>query len=218
MALAIFDLDETLIRADSDHEWGRFLIRKGLVEKASHERRNDEFYRQYQHGELDVDAYLAFACDVLTRYSREALDAYRAEFMSEVISPLILPQARQLIADHKERGDYPLVITSTLEFITAPIVEALGIQTLIAPVPEVREGRYTGRITGVPSFAEGKVTRLHQWLEDTGKVLDGAHFYSDSHNDLPLLRLVDHPVAVDPDPVLLAEATRRKWKIISLRD
>ncbi|MCH8257550.1 MAG: HAD family hydrolase [Proteobacteria bacterium] len=217
MALAIFDLDETLISSDSDHEWGEFVVRKGLVDPQLHRRLNDEFYKQYKQGELDISAYLDFACSVLTRFSFEELHAYRKEFMETVIEPLILPRGRQLVTHHKEAGDFLLVITSTIEFITAPIVQSLGIDTLIAPAPEIRNNRYTGNIVGTPSFAEGKVTRLKQWLEGVDLDLGGSFFYTDSHTDMPLLRLVDHPVAVDPDERLKTEAEKRQWKIISLR-
>jgi HAD superfamily hydrolase (TIGR01490 family) len=215
--LAIFDLDETLISSDSDHEWGQFVVDKRLVEPEQHKRRNDEFYDQYKRGELDIEAYLKFACSVLARFPLEELYAYRDEFLQTVIEPLILPRGRQLVKDHQAAGDYLLVITSTIEFVTAPIVQLLGIDTLIAPNPEIRDNRYTGNITGIPSFAAGKVTRLAQWLEGRDMDLAGSYFYSDSHNDLPLLELVDHPVAVDPDDILRAEANKRQWKIISLR-
>ena len=218
MALAIFDLDETLISADSDHEWGKFLVRKGLVDAEVHNRLNDQFYAQYKQGNLDINAYLEFACSFLPRLSVAELHSYRREFMVDVIAPLILPLGRQLIADHREAGDFPLVVTSTIEFITAPIVQSLGISTLIAPGLEMRNKRYTGNIVGTPSFAQGKVTRLNQWLEGRSKDLSGSFFYTDSHNDLPLLKLVDHPVAVDPDDTLRAEAKKRQWQILSLRD
>jgi HAD superfamily hydrolase (TIGR01490 family) len=187
------------------------------VDPETHNRQSDLFYKQYQLGELDIDAYLAFACSVLTKFSMDELLTFRSEFIEEVIKPLILPQARQLIARHLDAGDYPMVITSTIEFVTSPIVELLCIQTLIAPVPEIIDNRYTGNITGTPSFAEGKVTRLKQWLDENNENLSGSYFYSDSHNDLPLLRLVDHPVAVDPDDKLRVTAEENNWQIISLR-
>ena len=218
MPLAIFDLDETLISADSDHEWGQFLAQNRLVDPIEHQRLNDHFYQQYKLGKLQIDEYLAFACSVLTKYSIEELEQYRQEFTRTVIAPLILPKARKLVADHKAAGDFVMVITSTIEFIATPIVAALGIETLIAPIPEIVDGSYTGKISGIPSFAAGKVTRLEQWLKTSDMTLQGSYFYSDSHNDLPLLRLVDHPVAVDPDETLRNEAELRQWKIISLRE
>jgi len=218
MALAIFDLDETLISADSDHEWGQFVVDRGLVDGEEHKRKNDSFYAQYKLGQLDITEYLRFSCSVLARYSLEELEAYLAEFVDLRIKPLILARGESLVAKHRDRGDHLLVVTSTIEFITRPIADLLGIATLIAPVPEIIDDRYTGEIVGVPSFAEGKVTRLQQWLDDTGHSMKGSYFYSDSHNDLPLLTIVDHPVAVDPDETLKREAKANQWQIISLRD
>ena len=218
MALAIFDLDETLIAADSDHLWGHFIAKCGLVDEVIHRQQNDEFYAQYQRGKLNVDAYLKFACSVLTLHSLKVLHEARDQFMREIISPIILDKGRQKIAEHRAKGDYPMIITSTIEFITAPIAQALDIETLIAPVPEFINGKYTGRISGVPSFGAGKVTRLKMWLESNQTPIAGSYFYSDSHNDLPLLRWIDHPIAVDPDEVLLKEAKEQGWEIISLRD
>lgn len=218
MPLAIFDLDETLIAADSDHEWGQFVIDKGLVDAEKHKKKNDDFYEQYKAGQLDIDEYLQFSCSILTRYSIEELHQFRSEFVTQRIRPIILDKALDLVNKHREQGDTLLVITSTIEFVTRPIVDEFGIDTLIAPDPEIVSNRYTGEIVGVPSFAAGKVTRLEQWLADRQDSLEGSSFYSDSHNDLPLLRLVDHPVAVDPDPILRKEAEENQWPIISLRD
>ena len=218
MALAIFDLDETLIAADSDHEWGQFVVDRGLVDGEEHKRKNDFFYAQYKSGQLDIAEYLRFSCSVLARYSLEELEAYRTEFVALRVKPLILARGESLVAQHRDQGDHLLVITSTIEFITRPIADLLGIETLIAPIPEIIDNRYTGNIVGVPSFAEGKVKRLQQWLDDTGHSMNGSYFYSDSHNDLPLLTIVDHPVAVDPDETLMREAKANQWQIISLRD
>ncbi len=218
MALAIFDLDETLIPADSDHLWGQYMVDNGLVDPLSHQKQNDAFYQQYKQGKLDVDAYLAFACSALTRFSLDELHRYREDYVQRIIRPLIRPAALDLVAAHRAKGDFLLVITSTIEFITAPIVAAFGIDTLIAPIPEIKDGRYTGAIVGTPSFGPGKVIRLNEWLANGNHDMTGSYFYSDSRNDLPLLRLVDYPVAVDPDEVLRAEAQDKQWKIISLKD
>lgn len=218
MTLAIFDLDETLIAEDSDHLWGQYVIDAGLVDADSHRERNDAFYEQYKAGELDIDEYLAFSCSVLASHSMATLEAHRAQFVEEKILPVVLPQAKSLVDEHRRRGDTLLVITSTIEFVTRPIVDLFGIDTLIAPIPEVQSGQYTGRIAGVPSFGPGKVTRLQQWLSDKTHSLSGSHFYSDSHNDLPLLEMVDNPVAVNPDPILKQAAEQNHWQIISLRD
>ena len=218
MALTIFDLDETLIAADSDHEWGQYVVDKGLVDAQEHKKKNDDFYEQYKAGQLDIDEYLQFSCSVLTQYSIEDLHRFRAEFVAQRILPIILEKAQGLVKKHRQLGDTLLVITSTIEFVTRPIVDEFGIDILIAPDPEIVANRYTGRIVGVPSFAAGKVTRLEQWLANRQDSLEGSSFYSDSHNDLPLLRLVDNPVAVDPDPILREKAEENQWPIISLRD
>ncbi|MCS5582236.1 MAG: HAD-IB family hydrolase [Pseudomonadales bacterium] len=218
MPLTIFDLDETLIAADSDHEWGQFVVDKGLVDAQKHKKKNDDFYEQYKAGQLDIDEYLQFSCSVLTQYSIEDLHRFRSEFVAQRILPIILDKAQDLVKKHRELGDTLLVITSTMEFVTRPIVDEFGIDILIAPDPEIVSNRYTGRIVGVPSFAAGKVTRLKQWLANRQDSLEGSSFYSDSHNDLPLLRLVDNPVAVDPDPILREKAEENQWPIISLRD
>ena len=217
MALAIFDLDETLIAGDSDHAWGEFMIDRGLV-SAVHRAQNDAFYEQYKRGELDPKAYFRFACAALAPHDMALLENARVDFVEQMIMPLMLDKAAKLIETHRQAGDKLLVITATLEFVTAPIVERLGITDLIAPIPECINGRYTGELMGIPSFGVGKVTRLMAWLEGTEFSLQGSHFYSDSANDLPLLELVDYPVAVDPDPRLRDIAERRQWPIISLRD
>ncbi|MFT7218743.1 MAG: HAD superfamily hydrolase (TIGR01490 family) [Candidatus Azotimanducaceae bacterium] len=217
MALALFDLDETLISSDSDHEWGQYVADHALVDVDAHREKNDAFYEDYKAGVLDIDEYLTFSCSVLTQYNMDELHQHRAVFFHERITPIILPKAEALVNQHREQGDTLVVITSTIEFITRPIVDHFGIETLIAPMPEIQNNRYTGSITGTPSFGSGKVTRLNEWLIDTGHPRDPSYFYSDSHNDLPLLRLVTHPVAVDPDAKLKTEAEKNQWSIISLR-
>ena len=217
MALAIFDLDETLISADSDHAWGEFVASRGLVDAENHRRRSDAFYQEYRRGELDIDAYLKFSCMVLAMFDMEKLARLREEFFEERVKPLLLPKADELIERHKAQGDCLLVVTATIQFVTEPIVKHLGIDNLIAPIPEIRNGRYTGNVTGTPSYREGKVIRLKEWLNQNKQSMEGSWFYSDSRNDIPLLELVDNPVAVDPDPVLTTVAKEREWPIISLR-
>ena len=217
MTLALFDLDETLIAIDSDHEWGNFIIRKGLVNESAYRFRNEQFFSDYKKGTLDINAYLAFTCSILTNYSIEELNEFRREFVSSFVTPFILPKGIELIKYHRDNNDRLLVITATNQFIAEPIVSLLGIDTLIAPKPEIKENHYTGRILGTPSFGEGKVNRLREWMTKEGETLDGSFFYTDSHNDLPLLRAVSNPVAVDPDDVLRAEAEKEKWLIISLK-
>ncbi|MEZ5502120.1 MAG: HAD family hydrolase [Halioglobus sp.] len=217
MTLAIFDLDNTLIGGDSDHLWGEFVCEQGLVESADFARRSDNFYADYQAGTLDIDAYLRLALSTLKGHPAERLQAWHRAFMDTKIKPIMLPKASALIADHRRRGHELLIITATNRFITSPIAEALGVASLVACEAEVVDGVYTGNPVGTPSYREGKVTRLLEWLEEHGLTIDNAWFYSDSHNDLPLLELVDNPVAVDPDATLRAHALERGWPVISLR-
>jgi HAD superfamily hydrolase (TIGR01490 family) len=217
VSLAIFDLDNTLLGGDSDHGWGEFLVSRGLVDATQFREANDHYYRQYQNGQLDIHAYLAFALEPLTQHDLPALKNLHAEFMRDVIAPMRLPKAEALLAEHRARGDYLLIITATNAFVTRPIAESLGVDDIIATEPELRGDRYTGRITGTPSFREGKVVRLNQWLQSRELSLAGSSFYSDSMNDLPLLEMVENPVAVDPDDTLRALATERGWPVISLR-
>ncbi|RUR42360.1 HAD family hydrolase [Vreelandella populi] len=218
MSLAIFDLDNTLISTDSDHAWGEFLLEQGAVDPVAYREANERFMADYNAGTLDMAAFLEMALKPLAENTPEQLAAWHQQFMASKIEPHILPKAEDLLARHRTRGDTLLIITATNRFITAPIAERLGVDYLIAVNPEVESGRYTGRVSGIPSYREGKVTRLHAWLEDKDFTLDGAWFYSDSHNDLPLLEEVDHPVAVDPDATLRQIAEERQWRIMSLRD
>ncbi|MEI7839888.1 MAG: HAD family hydrolase [Methylococcaceae bacterium] len=217
MTLAIFDLDNTLIADDSDYLWGQFLVDQGIVDKTIYEQINAQFYEDYQQGTLDMVAFLRFALKPLTEHSLDQLHVWREQFMAEIITPVLLNAAQELVDKHRAQGDTLLVITATNRFITAPIVALYGIDNLIATTPELVNERYTGEIVGVPCFQEGKVTLLKDWLEKTGETLQGSYFYSDSHNDLPLLRLVDYPVAVDSDEKLRAVAVAQGWKMISLR-
>lgn len=217
MALAIFDLDNTLLGGDSDHAWGQFLVGKGIVDAAEYGAANDRFFRAYQEGSLDIHVYLQFALEPLTRFSLEALKRLHDEFMRTMIAPLRLPKADALIAAHRAKGDYLLIITATNAFITRPIGESLGVDALLASEPEIRDDRYTGNVVGTPCFREGKVTCLREWLQQHPHDPAQAYFYSDSQNDLPLLNMVGNPVAVDPDDTLRAEALKRGWPIMSLR-
>lgn len=217
MSLAIFDLDNTLIANDSDYLWGQFLVDQGIVDKAYYEARNAQFYQDYKQGTLDIVEFLGFSLKPLADNPPERLYQWRAQFIDEIIKPLLLKPAQQLIAKHKNRGDTLLVITATNRFVTQPIVDLYGIENLIATTPEFTNGRYTGQFTGVPCFQDGKVTLLQEWLKTTDESLADSWFYSDSHNDLPLLRLVDHPVAVDPDQKLATFAHEMGWPSISLR-
>ncbi|GAB3376659.1 HAD-IB family hydrolase [Spongiibacter taiwanensis] len=218
MALAIFDLDNTLLGGDSDHAWGEFLVEQGLVNPDYHRRQNDEFYRQYCEGGLDIDAYLGFALAPLAGKTVQELIPLHAAFMASHIQPMMLPKAAALVEQHRQAGDTLMIITATNDFVTGPIARALGIAVLLGSQAEVVDGRYTGKPTGLPCFQHGKVTRLEQWMAANNATLNGSYFYSDSHNDLPLLSEVDHPVAVDPDERLAAVASEKGWPIISLRD
>jgi len=217
MALAIFDLDNTLIAGDSDHGWGEFLVANDKVDANHYQKMNDQFYADYEAGCLDILAYLEFSLAPLAATSMEELAALHLKFMQQIISPLRLPKAEALIEQHRQAGDRLLVITSTNRFIVEPICQALGIDELLATDPEIIDGRYTGKIVGTPTYQEGKVERLKLWLSENNETLEGSYFYSDSINDLPLLLEVDKPVAVDPDDSLSAEAASRGWDIISLR-
>lgn len=217
MALAIFDLDNTLLAGDSDYLWGQFLVERGLVDAEFYARENERHYRDYREGTLDIDAFLRFSLRPLREHPRRLLEDLRREFMRERIGPLMLPAAQGLVEAHREAGDTLLIVTATNAFVTAPIAAAFGVPHLIATDPEERAGAYTGAVAGTPAFREGKVLRLEQWLETRDHDLTGSSFYTDSQNDLPLLHRVEHPVAVDPDPVLRSEALARGWPILSLR-
>ena len=217
MSLAIFDLDNTLLAGDSDYLWGVFLADAGLVDRDFYERENERFYREYREGRLDIFEFLRFSLEPLSEHDLERLHELRRRFIEQHIDPIILPAGRRLIESHKAKGDTPLIITATNAFVTAPIAERLEIPHLLATEPQMEDGRYTGEVAGTPCFQDGKVTRLDQWLEQRHETLEASWFYSDSHNDIPLLEKVEHPVAVDPDGSLRQHAGERGWKIISLR-
>lgn len=217
MRLALFDLDNTLLGGDSDHAWGDWLCERGILDGATYKARNDAFYQDYLAGRLNITDYLNFTLDIFGRTEMAQLHAWHEEFMAECIEPIVLPKGLALLDEHRAAGDKLVIITATNRFVTAPIAARLGVDTLLATECEMVDGRYTGRTTDVPCFKEGKVTRLERWLQETGFSLEGATFYSDSMNDLPLLERVSRPVAVDPDPNLLAEAQKRGWPVLSLR-
>ncbi len=221
MNLALFDLDNTLLAGDSDFQWAQFLIEQRALDRELHEARNLEFYEQYKAGTLDIHEFLDFQLKPLARHSRSQLDAWHREFMTKKILPLIAPGARKLIERHQLDGDLCIIITATNSFVTAPIAQALGIDNLIATEPEKKNGEFTGQVSGVPCFREGKITRLEDWLNQhnlTWLSFLQSWFYSDSLNDLPLLGKVTHPVAVDPDATLKSYAEEHGWPIISLQN
>lgn len=218
MPLALFDLDNTLLAGDSDHSWGEFVCRHRIVDADVYQARNDRFYQDYQAGCLDVVAYQSFCQELLALHSPEQLAHWHQAFMRECIEPLILAKGEALIRQHQAAGDQVMIITATNRFITEPIARRLGVDKLLATECAMHDGRYLGQVTDIPCFQAGKVQRLERWLAETGATLADSHFYSDSHNDLPLLQRVAHPVAVDPDPRLRHWAQSHGWPVISLRD
>ncbi len=222
MNLALFDLDNTLIACDSDYEWGQFLVDRGVLEREAYEAQNAAFYEQYKAGTLDIHEFLGFALRPLAHNTPENLARWHAEFMAARIRPAIGAKARALVRGHLEAGDLCAVVTATNSFVTAPIAREFGVPHLLATEPERNgEGRFTGRVAGVPCFREGKIRRVEDWLQGQGRRLGefaSSSFYSDSHNDLPLLERVSRPVAVDPDPTLAAAARARGWPLMSLRN
>ena len=207
MNLALFDLDHTLLPIDSDYEWGQFLVRIGAVDAAAFARRNDEFFAQYQAG-------------TLAGFPRAQLDEMQARFMAEVIAPAIRPSARALLQQHQDAGDLVAIVTATNHFVTAPIAKALGVAHLIAAMPELdADGNLTGKLLGTPTQGAGKIVHTKAWLEKMGKTLEDfgtVHFYSDSHNDLPLMSIVSHPVATNPNQQLKTHAAAHGWPLIDL--
>jgi HAD superfamily hydrolase (TIGR01490 family) len=220
MNLALFDLDNTLLSGDSDFEWAQFLISKGVLDRELYEARNIEFYEHYKAGTLDIHAFLEFQLAPLARHARAELDAWHREFMHTRMRPLISPAARALVGQHAAAGDLLAIVTATNSFVTGPIAREFGIPHLIATIPAQEGGRFTGAPRGLPAFREGKIARVDAWLESLGTWLgafEQSWFYSDSHNDLPLLERVTHPVAVDADEALTRIANERDWMRLTLR-
>ncbi|MGE5758549.1 MAG: HAD family hydrolase [Sideroxydans sp.] len=220
MNLALFDLDNTLLSGDSDFEWSQFLIEQGVLDRELFEAKNLAFYEQYKAGTLDIHEFLDFQLKPLSRHARKVLDEWHEEFMRRKVRPMMGAKARALVAKHQTAGDVCVIVTATNSFVTAPIAREFGVAHLIATDPEENDGEFTGNVAGVPSFREGKVVRMENWLADRGwwwESFAESWFYSDSLNDLPLLSKVRHPVAVDPDATLRAHAEKQGWAIISLR-
>lgn len=220
MNLALFDLDNTILAGDSDYNWSRFLIQEGYLDGAIHAEKNEKFYADYKAGTLDIYAFVEFQFKPLARNPRIVLNQLLKKYVEEVIKPMITEKARALVKRHQDEGDLIIVITATNSFITKPIAELFGIENLIGTDPEEKEGEFTGKVSGLPSFKEGKVTRLEAWLKGKNLSLasfENSYFYSDSHNDLPLMQKVTHPVAVDSDDVLSEYAQSKGWPQISLR-
>jgi HAD superfamily hydrolase (TIGR01490 family) len=220
MKLALFDLDHTLLPIDSDFEWGQFLCRVGAVDAVEFKRRNEEFFAQYQAGTLDPVEYLEFSLGTLASFEPGQLAELQQQYMTEVVMPNILPAARALLQKHLDAGDLVAIVTATNHFVVAPIAKAFGVEHLIAAMPERdAAGRITGKLLGTPTQGEGKIVHTKAWLEKLGHSLDSfesVHFYSDSHNDLPLLSIVSHPIATNPNAKLSEHATAQGWPLIHL--
>lgn len=220
MDLVLFDLDNTLLAGDSDFEWAQFLITKGVLDREVYETRNQAFYDQYKAGTLDIFEFLDFQLKPLARHSRAQLDAWHQEFLDTRIRPMMTPQSQALVKEHLESGAIVAIVTATNSFVTGPIARAFGIPHLVATVPAQENGAFTGKPRGIPAFKAGKIERVEAWLESLGlcwESFEKSSFYSDSHNDLPLMKKVNNPVAVDPDDTLRAHATAQGWPVISLR-
>ncbi|WP_090440221.1 HAD family phosphatase [Duganella sp. CF458] len=220
MKLALFDLDHTLLPIDSDFEWGQFLCRVGAVDAVEFKRRNEDFFAQYQAGTLDPVEYLEFSLGTLARFEPEHLAELQQQYMTEVVMPNILPSARALLQQHLDAGDLVAIVTATNHFVVAPIAQAFGVEHVIAAMPERdAAGRITGKLLGTPTQGEGKIVHTKAWLEKMGHTLDSfdsVHFYSDSHNDLPLLSIVSHPIATNPNAKLSEHASAQGWPLIHL--
>lgn len=217
MALAIFDLDHTLLDGDSDYLWGEYMVANNIVNSDEYQRLNQSFQEDYHRGELDNDRYLQFALQPLTQHPVEALYEWRKDYVENWIKPRIATRAPALLDKHRRQNDTLLIISATNFFVTEPIAELLKIPNLLATKPEIIANRYTGKYLGIPTFREGKVTALNNWLKHSRHSLQGSYFYSDSMNDLPLLEEVSHPVAVNPDEALGRIAKQRNWPILDLR-
>jgi HAD superfamily hydrolase (TIGR01490 family) len=220
MNLALFDIDYTLLSIDSDHGWGEFLVRKGVVDPHDYKRKNDMFYGQYSAGTLNLYDYLDFSLAPLAANPRAQLNQWRAEFMQTIVTPAMTQAARETVRRHLDAGDVCAAVTATNAFVTEPIAAAFGIPTLIAVDLEEANGEFTGKPRGIPSFKEGKVTRVEAWLAGMNKQITDfsqSYFYSDSRNDLPLLQRVTHPVAINADAVLIAHAKQHGWPMFQWR-
>ena len=218
--LALFDLDHTLLPIDSDYEWGQFLVREKVVDADEHQRRNDAFFAQYNAGTLDPVEYLEFALGTLARFDPAHLKDLQAQYMRDVIKPAIRPKALDLVRKHQDAGDLVAIITATNAFVTAPIAREFGVEHLIAAKPELDErGHPTGKLAGTPTQGHGKVTHMHAWLDGLGRPFDSfarSWFYSDSHNDIPLLSVVSHPIATNPSEKLSQHAATLGWTSLHL--
>jgi HAD superfamily hydrolase (TIGR01490 family) len=217
MALAIFDLDHTLLNGDSDYLWGEYMVANKIVNADVYQRENKAFLDDYLRGDLDNEVYLKFALKPLTQYPIDRLHAWRSDYVSHWIKPIVAKGTQALLDKHRAQGDELIIISATNLFITAPIAELLGIDQILSTEPEIIDNQYTGRYLGTPTFKEGKVTVLNEWLKNSNHSLSNSYFYSDSINDLPLLEKVSIPIVVNPDEKLSIVAQSRNWQILDLR-
>ena len=216
MKLTLFDLDNTLLNGDSDHAWGQYLAEEDIVDRNIYARENERFFQAYRAGKLDIFEYLNFCLKPLATHSIEELNIWHAEFMQKKILPMITQEARNLVEEHRKEGDMLAIITSTNSFVTGPIAAEFGIEHLIATEPEIKNGRYTGKIVGKPCYGIGKLENLRVWLINQRKHFLHTRFYTDSYTDLPLMEWVDEPIAVNPDEKLKTHAEENGWPILRL--
>ncbi len=215
MALAIFDLDETLIHGDCASLWSEHMARLGWVDGETFLRRDHALMESYGKGELAMEDYMAFSLEPIAGRTLEEVAHLVEPWVEEVIEPIIFGDACRCIAEHRKRGDRVLIISASGVHLVGPIAARLGVDEYLAIDLDAHNGVYTGRTHGVLTYREGKITRLLAWLDQEQENLEGASFYSDSRNDLPLLLKVDHPCAVNPDPVLREHAQAHGWPILS---
>lgn len=218
MTLALYDLDHTLLDGDCEHAWCEFLVDVGALDGDEASAENERLHSEYRAGTLDIHESVRFQMRPLVKHLPDDLRRWRRKFMAERVEPMITPAAESLVEEHRDAGHDLAIITASNSFVTRPVAERFGVPTLLAVELEHHEHRFTGRVLGTPTFREGKVRRLTEWVKKTGRTLAGSYFYSDSHNDLPLLETVDNPVAVNPDPALSAHAGVRGWPVLRLHD
>jgi HAD superfamily hydrolase (TIGR01490 family) len=216
VSLALYDLDNTLLAGDSEHAWCEFLVEQDVLYGEDVRSENERLYSEYLAGTLDIQESVEFQLKFLVKHSPENLRQWREDFMASRVEPMITEAALELVEGHRDAGHDLAIVTASNSFVSEPIAERFGIPTLLAIELEHHEHRFTGRVLGIPTFREGKVTRLAEWMRETGRTFEGSYFYSDSHNDLPLLELVDNPVVVDPDPTLSAHAEAKDWLVLRL--
>ncbi len=218
MTLAIFDLDHTLINDDSDYLWGKYLVEHHIVDAEYYKKKNEQFYEDYQAGTLDIERYLEFSLKPLSEHTMPQLHTWRDDYINTIIKPIIAKKTPQLIQKHHNAGHTLIIVSATNRFVTEPIAQLLNIPNLLSTKPEIKNNQYTGKYTGIPTFKEGKIKALNEWMTNNNHNLAGSYFYSDSINDLPLLEQVTHPIVVNPDKRLKAISLKNNWLEINLND